>query len=1014
MLKTSHFPQFIAPRLGKTVSRLEAMIWSRDDTPLTVQASTPSPTPVDATAAKRLAYRSVNKLPATWGQMFDQRWWKLKLPKQSQSSAPRYLIWDDQAEATIYYQGSPIYGFDPGHLHCPIPKDARELLIESMCCRTGVWVPSNNTPMSVHGSVFGGAFLAQRDDDAWHAFHDLQVLAETLMLIHRPGYPDDANPTAGFGYRPSFDQAPPIFRSTLKQLDDAIDQFDRLGTKALRQALAKIYRSFKLDDRSHTAVLVGHAHIDLVWMWPRRISQGKAVHSFANALSVMERYPEFHFTYSQPASYRDVQATSPKVMERVASKIRAKKWEATGVMEVESDTQIPCGEALVRSFEQGLKGFKKLNGPKRGQDRVVWLPDTFGYSACIPQIMTGFGVPYFFTTKIHWGSATKFPYTSFQWQGHDGSKVVAHLIQDHYNLEAEPGQLKRIAAKHQQADIHHEELVPTGYGDGGGGPNDAMAERTRRINKLGLLGEVAGVPDARWGRIDEFFDKLNEQRDELPTWRGEMYLQFHRGVQTTHGDLKAAYRAAERALQTWEAVRCATGGGPIDDAPWQKLVFTQFHDCLPGTSIHEVCVDTINTLNQVANEAHTAAKKELSSSGGKACVFNPLAVTAYVATDTSVVAIPPLTGAPRSELESVEAQTPEASTTSIKNDRLHARFDKLGQVRSLTIDGKPVALTRPGAQLWTFPDHPTMYDAWDIDRHTLSNGEQLNTPAKARIESKHTLNATVCFTRKVGTHSEVTIRYRIDPVRLVLLIDLQVDWQEPQVLLKMAFPTAYTGRMARYGSPFGSTLRAQTPGPLEHDAMFEVPASRWAAVTNDTETDGLALATESKYGFGCMDGLLHVSLLRSAKITLPVTGPPLRNASGKNKPPTYSDLGQHTIRLAIGRYTADAPIAEQPAALADALFTQPINYTGKPVSAGLNRIDAGPGLVPAWAKPIAKNRWALRLHETLGQAADCNIDTVSGGGLDRLDLNDATETKLRGKNINIKPYQIVSVGVHRK
>ena len=218
MLKTSHFPQFIAPRLDKTISRLEAMVWLRDDTPLSVRAATPSPKPVDAAAAKRLTYRDVTRLPTTWGKLFDQRWWKVKLPKPTKASIPRYLVWDDQAEATVFHNGDPIYGFDPGHSHCPVPKDARELLIESICCRTGVWVPSNTETMSIHGSVFNGAYLARRDDDAWHAMIDLQVLVETLVLMAKPGYPDDAVPTEGYGYRPPFDQAPPLFRSVLKQI----------------------------------------------------------------------------------------------------------------------------------------------------------------------------------------------------------------------------------------------------------------------------------------------------------------------------------------------------------------------------------------------------------------------------------------------------------------------------------------------------------------------------------------------------------------------------------------------------------------------------------------------------------------------------------------------------------------------------------------------------------------------------------------------------------------------------
>ncbi len=1015
MLDPVHYPQFIAPRLGEALRRLESAVWTHGDTPLAVSASAPSPEPINAVSARHLKLRQVTKLPHVWGKMFDQRWWKVRLPRAARSDGHRYLLWKDQAEATVYHKGEPIFGIDPGHHYCPLPSDARELMIESTCCRTGIWVPGDQELMSTLGSEYNGAYLAQRDDDSWHALIDLKVLVDALFLLPRHDYPADADPCDPCGYRPPLDKTLPLFRSVLRQLNDAVDHYDRSGPAALRRALKGVYRSLAISKRSHTAVLIGHAHIDLVWLWPKRVGDAKAVHSFANALSLIDRYPKMRFTYSQPISYRDVASLAPNLMDRVTDKIRTGRWEATGALEVESDTQLPCGEALVRSFELGREGFLALNGPKHGPSRVVWLPDTFGYSACIPQIMAGFDIPYFYTTKIHWGSATKFPHTSFRWQGNDGSEVLVHLIRDHYNQEAMPGQIKKIAMEHQQADVHPEVLIPTGYGDGGGGPSEDMVERAERIGKLGLLGEAAGIPDVRWGRIDDFFDRLNKKRKALPTWRGEMYLQFHRGVQTTHSDLKASYRCAERALQTWEAVRCATGRGPIDLEAWRKLVFTQFHDCLPGSSILEVCNEAVDDLRALAKRAMRSAKQELTRSAGRSCVFNPLPVPAYLLTDTTAARIPPLAGVPLSELKPVPVQLPEATVASLENKRVNARFDIYGQIRSLNIDGQPILLKQPGAQLWAFPDHPAAFDAWDIDRPTLSNGERIDTPAIRSIESKGTLSTAVCFKRKIGRSSVVTIRYQLDPVRPTLLVDLEIDWQEPQVLLKMAFPTGYMGRSARYGSPFGSTLRPQSSGPIEHDAMFEVPASRWSAVTNDTEHDGLSLVTEAKYGFGCVEGLLHISLLRSAKITEPVQGAPRRIRKNKREAtPTFSDLGRHHIRMAIGRYRADAPSDEQPGAWADSIFNQPIPYTGEPVDAGFNGLDAMPGLLPAWAKPLGKNRWVLRLHEMLGQHGACRIDAAPTHELSRLNLRDEPEGKIARGKLRVEPYQIVNVGLTRK
>ncbi|GAB4109815.1 MAG: hypothetical protein Kow00105_18570 [Phycisphaeraceae bacterium] len=922
------------------------------------------------------------------------------------------MFWDDPAEATVYHDGTPIYGLDPGHHYCPIPDGAKELWVESICCRTGVWVPGENSAIPRHGSEFHGAYLATRHDEAYHAAIDLRVLTDTLKLIHLPDYPASNAPTEPFGYRPPIAKALPIYRSVLRRLNEALDVYERSGMSALRQALRAIYRSLDIPNRSFTSVLIGHAHIDLVWLWTKDVARFKAVHSFANALSMMERYPEFRFTYSQPASYQGVGELSPGLMDRVRRRVRDGRWEATGAMWVESDTQIPCGEALVRAFELGLKGFLEINGKRRGPGPVVWLPDTFGYSTSIPQIMAGFGVPYFYTTKIHWGSATPFPYTSFRWRGNDGSEVLAHIIQDHYNQQALPGELQKIAMCHQQADVHPEQLVPTGYGDGGGGTNELMIERAKRIQKLGVLGEVAGVPNVKWGRIDEFFDRLNERREQLPVWHGEMYLQYHRGVQTTHSHLKSAYRAAERAMQVWEAVRCAKGQGPVDASLWQRLVFCQFHDCLPGSSIWEVCHEAVQDLEAVREAAMSAVGKELNTPKGKPCVFNPLAVANYLITEKSVRRIKPLAGQLKSELEEVPAEPPQATRTTLENRRVKVRFDPLGQVRSLVVDGKPVALEKPGAQLWTFPDHPVSYDAWDVDRHTLSNGRHEVAKPKIRIEDRGTLRAGVSFTRPIGRQSRATITYRLDPVRSVLLVELDIDWQDEQTLLKMAFPTAYRGRTARYGAPFASTTRPQLPGPIETDAMFEAPASRWAAVSDDHESDGLTIVTEAKYGYGCINGLLHVSLLRSARVTEPVSGAPRRPMPDGSEIPAYSDLGRHRIRLAVGRYASTLSCEDQPAVLADTLFNPPIEYTGRPMSAGLEHVESGPGLVPAWAKPLGRGHWVLRLHETLGVETNCRL-RATDAEIEKLNLQDEVVARVSGRGIRVKPYQIVSVGIRR-
>ena len=1061
MLPRTSFPQFQLPRLAKARDRLAAAIWQVQASPLVVLQTPPIREHRRHDEVGDDEFRPVTQSPHHWGELFDQCWWKVDLPPvddgndhENQPPPPRYLSWRDQAEATVYVDGVPHYGIDPGHAFAPLPPGAESVVVESLCARTGVWVtgePQGLDPQ--RGSRFDGAYLATRNDQAWSAYHDLDVLLQLLALLDKPDYPPDQDLLGRGGYRPEITRADPLLRRLIDRLDGAVDELDRRGIAACGAALRQVYEEFPAEPSAMEAVLTGHAHVDLVWLWPERAGEFKAVHSFANALRMIERYPEARFGYSQPASYEAVARRSPEIMDGVRDAIGRQRWEATGALYVESDVQLPCGEALVRAFALGQAGFRDL----RGQDsRCVWLPDVFGYSACLPTIMAGFDVPYFYTTKLHWSGATRFPHSSFRWVGMDGSAVTAHVSWRHYNQEVTPEELHNAQLQHRQAAVHPEALVPCGYGDGGGGLNEAMCERARR------LADLARMPRARWGGIEDFFDRLAQRGDRLPTWRGEMYLEYHRGVQTTHGDLKAAFRAAEVALQTWEAVRCATGGGPIDEQPWKRLCFAQFHDYIPGSSIAEVYREAVPELRAIAEAALQSTHAELAAtaeasgpgaaedegqaeaaepadrdgasdgadpSGAEACVFNPLAMRREAWIDGRLVSLPPLAGVAVAGLEARQQPPPAAENRRLTNGRVDVSFNDSGEIGHLMVDGHPVALERPGAQVFTFPDLPAAYDAWDIDRPTLSLGTHHENPAIVEHDTAEG-SASITFSRglvvpanpdaagdpdaatdagelRLGT---IEVCYTLEAGSPVLRIDIELDLHQPQTLVKLAFPTAYRGREARYGGPFGSVRRPQWTGPLANEAMFENPGSRWATVSDDDDRDGLMLITQAKYGFGARDGLLHVSLARSAQVTPVNVAGTTTTLGGVEQGEEYADLGRQKIRLAVGRFTADAPRQLQPAALADLLFTPPLRYVGQPMNAGLREIDAPPSLVPAWAVPGGEGGWTLRLHETLGGRGTLCPHLDSG--------RSATATDLRGRplptagpSIRVKPYTLHSLQI---
>ena len=1034
MLPDTGHLQFVPARIDAAHRNLLAEVWSPRGGPLAVEASEPTTQETTIADAAGLAFEPVEG-PHAWGKRFEQRWWRVRVPG---GAGPLWLHWRDRGEATVYWEGTAIGGIDPGHERVRLPDRLVEaggtLLIESVCARTGVWVPGAGQGIGPRGSEFEGASLCTRNEDAWAASFDVEVLLGLAIALHQRDNPLSSDLPAGFGYRPPIERLDPLGRRILVGLNAAVDAYDHGGPAALREKTAALFAELPAGPAASRMVLTGHMHIDLVWLWPERTGEFKAVHSLANALDVHGRYPELVFGQSQPAMFEAVERRDPALHRRLLDAARGGSFEPVGAMYVESDTQLPCGEALVRAFELGQEGFKRLRSDGQGSP-IVWLPDVFGYSAALPTIMAGFGVPYFYTTKMHWSGATRIPHSSFRWRGMDGSEVLTHLSWNFYNAEATVAEVLHPAFQDRQAGVHGETILPVGYGDGGGGPNDAMCERARR------MGDLAGVPRTRWGTIEGFFDGLAEHRDELPVYAGEMYLEYHRGVQTTQAELKARFRALERALQVREAAAClpapGSARGATPDAAaadrlthaWKRCVFAQFHDYIPGSSVPDVYEEALPELRDLADEVNDAAAAALSAGGGEAVVFNPLPVERVEEVSGRMVKLPPLAAVPVDGLGAVDAAATTLShggdAATLDNGLLRVAFNAAGEATSMAADGREVPLEGPIGRLFVFPDRPANYDAWDIDLPTLSNGRAVETPAERTVEGADTHAPTLVFRRAVGASGSAEVRLRLLPGERVVRCEVRLDWRDERTLLKWAAHTGFAGRSARYGGPFGSVLRPQSPGPLAHDAAFEVPGSRWAVVADDTEDAGLQLITEAKYGFGARAGLLHCSLIRSARVTGYAGSDTGNDAAGAGR--GCSDLGPHTVRLAFGPYRADAPRAQQPATLADTLYTPPVHATGRPASAGLLGLTGGESLAAAWAKPDpAGDGFTLRLHETLGRRGVARLGLEPGCTAERVDLRglpsgdagveaagDSGGSGGSGVAVPFRPYEVVSVRVRR-
>lgn len=428
----------------------------------------------------------------------------------------------------------------------------------------------------------------------------------------------------------------------------------RRGIKAAKACIMEELYDRCSGEGSPVIHCVGHTHIDIAWLWTLDVTRDKAVRSFSTALELMNRYPEFIFMSSQPQLYQYVKEDAPDVYEKIREKAAEGRWEVEGGMFVEADCNIPNGESLVRQCLYGIRFFEKEFGKR---NHILWLPDVFGYSAALPQIMKKCGLDYFMTTKISWNETNKIPCDTFYWEGIDGTKVLMHFIctrdyasstrsvktnQEHfsafttnYNGYITPAQIKGAWQRYQQKELNGRILLSYGYGDGGGGPTQEMLETQRR-----LAHGIPGCPRTKPSSAIEFFRELEREikdKKRIPQWYGELYLEYHRGVYTSMGRNKRFNRKAEVLLgrsELWSVMANLLLSVPYDRELlrecWEILLRNQFHDILPGSSIAEVYEDSRQEYQTLTKKLQTMEEKllqamtdQIMGKAGSIAVFNP-------------------------------------------------------------------------------------------------------------------------------------------------------------------------------------------------------------------------------------------------------------------------------------------------------------------------------------------------------------------------------------------------------
>jgi alpha-mannosidase len=516
---------------------------------------------------------------------------------------------------------------------------------------------------------------------------------------------------------------------------------------------------------------------------------------------------------------------------------------------------------------------------------------------------------------------------------------------------------------------------------------------------------LAGAPRAAWTTSHAFFERLENARERLPVFQGELYLEYHRATFTTQSEHKRLYRACETALQAHEAARVVCGAGPLGEDAWLRVLFAQFHDALPGSSIGLVYEQLNAELAAIARRELDAATTELSTAddGDAYVAFNPLPVPRAAVVDApgrgpELVHLPALGGALLRGADDAAEVTAHPSARLLDNGIVRAGFDERGQLASLTVDGEPLELNG-ACRFELYHDFPANFDAWDIDHYTFKSGVPIATDVRLEVAETGPSRAVLRGTTEIGAASRLTVDYILEAGSRHLRVDAHLDWHESHRLLKFHVPTRYNGRWARYGCPFGAIDRPQQPGREVDEAMWEVPGSRWAAVTRD-DGSGLAILTEAKYGFACRDGDLSVSLLRAPTV-----------------PDERADRGRHHIRFAIGRYESrSCGDLLNTAAAADALFAPVIvARRAADIPPPFAWLDLG-SLTPVWVTPSETGSgYVLRMHETAGGAGVARLRLHREPGC--VHLVDFLERELGelqpddGSDYTIPygPYQVVSI-----
>lgn len=845
-----------------------------------------------------------------WNQVDAHRWFRttITIPESMDGKHVEFLIttgregeWDATNPQMIFYlDGQLIQGIDVNHREVTISGKAKagDSYEIAVLAYSGM----------VEGDLVIHTYLIAVDDRVQKLYYDLLIPLQSAYVLKKA---DEEN------YRRVLQSMSPAL--------DALDLRDAYSEKfysSIEKAEQILKEAFYSEEREcPTVSAIGHTHIDIAWLWTVEQTREKVLRSFSTVLRLMEQYPDYKFMSSQPILYQFVKEQEPEMYEKIKERIREGRWEVDGAMWLEADCNLTGGESLVRQIIKGHRFFLEEFGK---ESKSLWLPDVFGYSAALPQILKKSGIPYFMTTKIAWNQYDQLPNDTFIWKGIDGSEVFAFMptttdydkdqglnisFSDTRNTTTYTGIVNPNMAlgtfkRFQNRDLTEDTLMLFGFGDGGGGPTKEMLESAERL-KYG----IPGIPKIRQEFEQDYFDRTYEKIHDLPdmpTWDGELYFEYHRGTLTSMARNKRSNRKNEILYTQMETASCMAGIEKDEqlqnvlDKGWDILLINQFHDIVPGSSIKPVYEQTDKEYHEIEeagkeelNRVVSAAVGRLSMEKEGVVVMNtqgyerddlvvlddgteiprlvdedgrnvPAQKTADGRYLLYVSHIPPLGYKKLYETEELlEESTGKEWDYTFENPFIKVCFNEKMEITSLyekEAEKELIQEGRCGNVLRTYEDRPMQWDNWDIDVFYQRKPYEADWYSPARVIENGEVRMVVEF--ECG-FLDSTVTQQVCLYHQIPRIDFRTkaDWKTHHVILKTHFPVDVNTTRASYEIQFGNVERETTNNYSWDTAKFEACGHKWADLSENSS--GISLLNDCKYGYGIKKGDMSLTLIKS-------------------------------------------------------------------------------------------------------------------------------------------------------